>query len=348
MKSSTRCLAVLFCALICLPVEANDLVDQHFEAIGGRDRVAKVKTIFRSGKVDGDGALGKVTGTFEEAADLVKLLGHASTDLLIDGFAHTRQLGWSKGSAWLEDSQSGVGDLPAAEARVIAYQYSPSPLATIALTDPAAEVKAAGEAEFDGAKCDVLTVKGRSERFYVNQESHLLQGMSVPGLMNVTLGDYAPVDGVQIPNKRTIEITGVGVILNFTFEKTELNRPIDPKLIEKPNQSNAKPNHGNAKPNRPERPQSDNGMTAQDIIASLDKNDDEQIDLEEYILANGSVPAGEVLEKFKSLDVNRDNLIGVSEADAMAEYANKQKGGSAKQSKEPAVVTAQQLVEAMG
>jgi len=51
--------------LICISaanVYANDLLDQHFKAIGGKGSLMKVETVYRSGTVKGSGVLGEFAG----------------------------------------------------------------------------------------------------------------------------------------------------------------------------------------------------------------------------------------------------------------------------------------------
>ncbi len=314
---------------------ANDILQQHIDAVGGKDAIAKVKTIHRAGSLKGDGAFGAFKGKFKVSADLIGQFGDDAIRLSINGSEYSRRTGWSDGAYWMSDSQSGVQDLPTEYSSLQPYLYAPSPLAAIALANPLVAIKVTGVADFNGVSCHVLMFDGRPEKFMVSQKTSLLEGIVAPAVMTLTIADYTDIDGVRIPRECLFDIALGEMKLTYIFADTKMNVSVDKNRAVKPSAHTSPDSALNSPPA--------GEMTSAVLIGYLDKNGDMKIDLEEYILSHATDPAGEVLNNFKSIDASHDSFIDAIEAEVMAKYANAMK----KQDAAASGVTAKQLISMM-
>ena len=154
---------------------AESIIDAHIRAVGGAEAIARIKTIHRTGTISGQSSFGPLSGTVEEIFDLSKNRGYTSMELT----GYSRKTGWTGDSGWVSDTQAGVTEMPADEAAFANYIGGPSPLAAIHADQGFAALKEVGEKEFNGKKCAVVSVDETIE-FFVNQETNLLEGMTIP------------------------------------------------------------------------------------------------------------------------------------------------------------------------
>jgi Ca2+-binding EF-hand superfamily protein len=304
----------------------ENIIDAHIKAVGGTNAIAEIKTIHRTGTLSGEGNFGPISGAVEEIFDLSKDRGYTSMELT----GYSRKTGWSGKSGWVSDTQAGVSDMPAEELAYAKHYAGPSPLAAIHAKQGAGALKIGGEKEFNGKEYAVVTVEGSPIEFYVNQKTKLLDGMSIPGNLEMTFENHKAVNGVQFARKSTMKIDAQKLTMIYEYKTTEINGEIDATKFKRPSDRSA-PTPGRA--------------TAEQIISFMDKNGDGKISKDEA--------SEELRPHFQSIDTNGDGAIDVKEAQVMADYAKTQ-GAGATQPASPTEsaaasgpVTAKQIISSM-
>lgn len=100
-------------------------------------------------------------------------------------------------------------------------------------------VEYAGQEEFDGTNCEVLTVTAEAAepvKYYFDVSTGLLLGtstMSDESPIHNYITDYKEVDGFLFPFSMRSEVNGQ-VLMTFTYDSIEMNVPIDDSMFEKP------------------------------------------------------------------------------------------------------------------
>ncbi len=243
---------------------------------------------------------------------------------------YSRKTGWTGDSGWVSDTQAGITELPADEAAFGKYNGGPSPLAAIHADQGFAALKEAGEKEFNGKKCAVVSVDETPIEFFINQETNLLEGMTMSPGITMTFEEYKAEGALQFPGKRTMNIEAQKLTMVYEYKTTDVNDKIDVAKFDKPSASSA-PATGSA--------------TAEQIISFMDKNGDGKISQDEA--------SEELKPNFQFIDTNGDGAIDVKEAQVMADYAETQGVGATKPASPTAAaassgpVTAAQIISSM-
>lgn len=305
------------------PAEAEEIVDAHIKATGGKPAIAKIKTIYRTGAVSVSGGFGAQAGEFEEIYDLAKGRGYSSFKLP----GYHRESGWNDDSTWLSDPQQpGKKELDEQEARIVKLLSTPSPVVTIHTLFGAAALRQGDDKEFNGKQCAVLGLGGAGMEFYINRQSKLLEGFLIPGYTETTLEDYQAVNGVQMAGKMTMKIPAQDLTMIYDYRKTEANGKFDESEFSKPGSRSGKPAVG--------------GITAKQIIDSMDKNGDGKISKDEA--------SEDAKLFFADIDANSDGAIDLKEAEVMAKFHNEQHGAKEKPAPPQANgITAKMIVQSM-
>ncbi|MBP85577.1 MAG: hypothetical protein CMJ64_02495 [Planctomycetaceae bacterium] len=305
---------------------ADSVIDTHIRAVGGAEAIARIKTIHRTGTISGQSSHGPLSGTVEEIFDLSKNRGYTSMELT----GYSRKTGWTGDSGWVSDTQAGITELPADEAAFAKYIGGLSPLVAIHGDQGIAALKEAGEKEFNGKKCAVVSVDETPIEFFINQETNLLEGMTIPGDITMTFEEYKTEGALQFPGKRTMNIEAQKLTMVYEYKTTNVNDKIDVAKFDKPSASSA-PATGS--------------VAAERIISFMDKNGDGKISKEEA--------SEELKPNFQFIDTNGDGAIDAKEAQVMADYAKTQDAGTTSPASPTGAaassgpVTAEQIISSM-
>ncbi len=126
--------------------------------------------------------------------------------------------------------------MPADELAQVKYNVGPSPLAVVYAKQGAEALKEAGEGEFSGKKCTVVRAEaaGSSMVFYINRKTNLLDGMSIPGNVEMTFENHKAVDGVQFAGKSTQKAVAENITTITEYGTTDVNGQIDAAKFKKP------------------------------------------------------------------------------------------------------------------
>jgi len=230
MSRNFQYLAVVAMVAFSTTVNAEPIVDQHIKAVGGADKIAKIKTMERSGKVSLTGPFGEFEGTLNEAYDVAGSKGHRVMDLVI----FRLESGWTSEEGWQEGPQDGLRDMTEQELGLAKMNGAASIIARIKQEFGIEAFKETGDKKFNDKDCVQLTVAENPLEFYINKETKLLEGISVPDLLEMTFEDYQAIDGVQFAQKVTTDVSARDITVVNEYESTELNGEIDETKFTKP------------------------------------------------------------------------------------------------------------------
>jgi Ca2+-binding EF-hand superfamily protein len=307
------------------------IVQKHLKAVGGAEAIGKINSIHRKGSISGKSSFGPFQGVGEEVADLPSGRSYSAIDL----GSYKRTSAFDGNSGWAEDTQAGKTDLPAGEVLFAKLGSAVSPLLA-AHRFPEIVLELEGEAEFEGKKCSLIVANDASLKFYVNQESQLLEGLAVGDDQVVSFADYKEQEGVKFPGRRTMRVKSQSLLIEMTYSSTETNGSIDESIFEAVVATKVEPSGSSA----------GQEYSAEQVIAYMDKDDDGKVSKDEA--------SAELKTSFGYVDTNSDGLIDLTEAKAMLEYTKNQAAkGQAKMdsatptSDDASVVTAEELVKSM-
>ena len=208
--------------------DKDDLLDAHFQALGGKVAIAKIETIRRAGDVTLDTADGALTGTIVQAA-VVGKKAYEQTDFNI----FSERKAWDGKSAWKRNAEDGVETLTGDDLEGLKMDAAVGPIAALHAQYGAAAFQPSAKKELEGKTYDALGVVGSPLVFYLDPETHLLAVMSVPQAV-VSYDDYREVEGVMFPFEVSIEIAGGALVIDLHYLKTTVNESIDDARFERP------------------------------------------------------------------------------------------------------------------
>ncbi len=216
--------------------QVDDVLEAHFQAIGGIDKLSGIKTVKRSGIATLGGVAGNLEGTREEAV-VVGKKSYAKTDvgIISETTGWNGTTGWQVGAEGLVDLEGD--DLEFAKAAMyldglhsVVEQFGSSAL--ILGTDKMVY----------GKDCVTVTMAEAPISYYVDKESQYLVGVAItttdPTMGEITLmigyGDYAEYSGVMLPNTTSLDIANGMITVETTYETTEIDAELDEAIFEKP------------------------------------------------------------------------------------------------------------------
>ena len=301
----------------------ESVVDAHIRAIGGAEAIAKIKTIHRTGTISGQSRGGPFSGTVEELFDLSGKRGYISEALT----GQSEKYGWTEDSGWVSDTEGGVNDMSAEELKNAQLIIRPVSLAAVHATYGAEALSVGGEKEFNGKACMVVTVEGSPIVFCVNQETKLLEGISLPDDVKVTLENYQVIEGVSIPVRAVVKLGAENLTMIYEYNTTDINSEIDATRFQRPSIQQAASTESVPPAGK---------LTVEQMISYLDKNGDGKISKDEA--------SDELKPHFAAIDTNGDGAIDSSEAQVMVAYANGQQSESIKSVPAAGKPTAEQMI----
>ena len=215
-----------------------ELIKQAAAAMGGADKLAAVKDVTVKGKVVLNGPMGEVTG---ESVALVLYPDKIKSTITLPMGEMVQ--GYDGKTAWVQMGGQSQ-ELPAAMNEEMERSIVTSGavgLMRLAL-DGQAEVEAAGEADVNGKKVDVLRWKrGTLEiQLSLDAQTHLLsklayRGTTPQGQMDVEIisSDHRDVGGIKMPFK-VVGLQSGQQYLQLTVTDVQVNTGIDPAVFAKP------------------------------------------------------------------------------------------------------------------
>jgi outer membrane lipoprotein-sorting protein len=248
MKRLVTWSAVILCAVVgtaqAQTQTADEVVEKHLAAMGGRAALAKLDSRTATGTitvstqgVDLSGSVEVYAKAPNKSRSFVRLdlsavgAGEVTVDQRCDGK-----------SAWVSNSMQGDREITGGQLQNMLNARFPSAL--LAYKEAGAKVELLGKDKVGDRAVFVLqhtSKAGPVSRAYVDAETYLplrnVTKIDVPeagGEMEQTtdLGDYRAVDGVQVP----FSVTNTNAVQTVTMRlaKVEHNKPIDETMFSRP------------------------------------------------------------------------------------------------------------------
>ena len=222
-------------------MKLNDILESHFNAIGGFARLSEIRNVQRLGDAQltqWNGQPVNESGSVEIAA----VVGKKSYTKLDFGELFREISIWNGTDGWKSVMGNSPTILPETEygrAKSTTYIY---PLQAIYEELGSSAFQRNEDERFQGKECSVIRVIDSEDVFYIDKASNLLVGGKTTytgpnGKNAITVlhyDDYTDYEGVMLPNSYGILIGDGALSVNFAFTKTEFDTAIDETIFEKP------------------------------------------------------------------------------------------------------------------
>jgi murein DD-endopeptidase MepM/ murein hydrolase activator NlpD len=204
---------------------AQQVLEKALAALGGKERLEKIRTRAASGKVEAKG----VSGTYQlwaKAPDRLKMKLDIAIQHLERGYDGTS--GWEK--------RAGVRELGKAELEKLKQRAVFNPLLNYLNAGTPVELK--GKKQLVGAEAYEIqfTPKGETPvTFFFDTSSFLLlreDHQFADATLKISYSDYRKVNDVMIPF--TVKEESPGQTLSITFDEYKLDAPLDESLFKNP------------------------------------------------------------------------------------------------------------------
>lgn len=216
-----------------LPVRCEDagadpdaVIQRHFEAIGGREKVAALRDRISTGNLSVMGMTGRI-----EIREKVPNKIHQLVDMGV-----VRVETWFDGEqGYREDPMQGSGPFEGEELEDARNTYVIAPLLTY--RERGWKARYGGESEVEGSHVSVVELVDHRERvirYFFDQQTHLLRKVVAPvpsreggGEQEIVLSDVREVEGVKFPFKLIRTTPAMTVEVEFDSIETNTGLPDD-------------------------------------------------------------------------------------------------------------------------
>lgn len=246
-STKSLCLVAVFGLLHAAPAytqTADDVVEKHIAAIGGRAALGKTTSQVATGTLAVSTQMGEIAGTVEvtrkapnktRSLMVLDLSAMGAANLVIDQRCDGK-------AAWVSNSMQGDRDISGNQLQGLLNSHFPSPLLNYKDTGGKVELTGKDTIGGRGVFALVYTPKaGSAFRFFIDAETfHIVKSVTtvdVPetgGQVEQTTEstDYREIGGIKIPFRLTM--TNPMQTLTITLSKVEINKTIDDGLFAKP------------------------------------------------------------------------------------------------------------------
>jgi hypothetical protein len=203
--------SIFFCAFVAFAAEpqtVDEVIAKHIEARGGAEKIAAMKTVRQTGKLDmGDGKTPTLISE-QKRPNLMRM------DLVLTGRTAIRAFDGKNG--WYFMPQMGHTQPQPADAETMKELTEESDFGgpLIDAKQKGHKLELAGREAVDGKDCYKIKVTragtGDVRDYYLDVDTFLesrITGDSPAGSFSQTLSDYKKVDGVMFPFTSVVEIT---------------------------------------------------------------------------------------------------------------------------------------------
>ena len=222
-------------------MKLNDILESHFNAIGGLARLSEIRNVQRSGDAQltqWNGQSANESGSIE-ITTVVRKKSYTRLDF---GELFREITIWNGTEGWKSIMGNSPTTLPETEygrAKNTTYIY---PLQAIYEELGSSALELAEDELFWGKECSVIRVIDSEDVFYIDKASNLLvgakttyTGLNAKNAIAVLLYDnYTDYEGVMLPNSYEIFIGNGVLTVNYTFTKTEIDTLLDAAIFQKP------------------------------------------------------------------------------------------------------------------
>ncbi len=226
--------------LFVLPVQsqtADEIIGKYFEAIGGREKIGKIVSLYTEGTVQVNGMEMKVSSTTLNGKGMKQEMEIMGSKVIS---CYTDEGGWMVNP--MTGSNAAV-DMPEEQ-----YQAGRD---QIVIGSPLLDYAGKGyKAEMAGQegepalfrKVRLTSPGGVVSEYWFNAETHLVDKIVQQGDMGdrqvnstVTLSDYRETGGLYLqPYRMKVILDGGQGTVETAITKSEINLPVDPSIFRKP------------------------------------------------------------------------------------------------------------------
>ena len=222
-------------------MKLNDVLEAHFNAIGGLTRLSEIRNVRRSGDAQltqWNGQPVNESGRVEIAA----VVGKKSYNQHDFGELFSETSVWNAVGGWQSVMGSSPTSLPETEyGRARSTTYI-DPLQAIYQEHGSKVLQQDEDELFQGKECSVIRVIDTEDVFYIDKASNLLVGAKTTytglnaknAIAVLYYADYTDYEGVMLPNSYEIFIGNGTLTVNYTITKTEIDTLLDETIFEKP------------------------------------------------------------------------------------------------------------------
>ena len=222
----------------------EDILESHFNALGGLARLSKIRSVRRSG----DARLTQLNGKPVNLPALgrVKMaavVGKKSYLKLDFGQFFNETTAWNGKTAWKSNQSGSTMTLSKMELERTKGEAYMDPLQSIYEQHGSSAFQQGQDETFQGIDCFVIQIRNAEDvSYYIDKASNLLVGFKVPytdpnfgsGTLSFYYTDYTEYEGVMFPNSREIHIENGVLTVNYVFTETEIDVVLDETIFEKP------------------------------------------------------------------------------------------------------------------
>jgi hypothetical protein len=237
LKSLVLTFVALFCVVASSAQTADEIISKYLQAIGGKDLLAKIASVYTESTIDVMGMQGAVKTTTLNGKGMrqdMDISGSAMTTCYTDkdGWSINPMAGSTSPEAMSEGQYKSGKDQIVIGAPFINYAEK-GYKAELVGNETIGTVNA--------YKIKLITPDSTSSFYSFDPgTSYLLkslQMMEMQGQMTdneITYSDYRQVDGYAVPYKMDMNIAGGQFQMTMTVLKVELNKPVDEAIFSKP------------------------------------------------------------------------------------------------------------------
>ena len=217
----------------------DEIIEASLEASGGRDAMARITSVKRSGSFTMSTAFGDLEGDTEVMIVPNRKFYQAQVSEVFE-----QTSAWNGSSAWQSDTMQGMRDLEGAQAanlqaQTLLHYFLPFNRPELG----PAEYRKLDDTEVGGRPHHVVGVSvGTFElEILVDVETKMVtqvrfemdnpQGATVEATVDSLA--YEAFDGVMMPTRNTVDIPGIATV-DTRYTTTELNVEVDHSIFEKP------------------------------------------------------------------------------------------------------------------
>lgn len=232
-KHSFFVLVSLVAATTCRAQTAEEIVAKDLDAIGGKDLIASTKSIVMTSTLEVMGNEVPTTTTIVAGKGFKSETDFQGTKIITVITDHD---GWSVNPMAPGGSTTPTA-MSEADLKTARHQLNIEPLANYAAAGGKLELLGKDSADY---KIKLTNDDGFSGTYFINMKTYLLdkadvhvhiQGQDVDA--TVVYSDYRKLDnGLLFPFKMERDLPQY--TLNFTTQKIDVNKEIDPKIFEMP------------------------------------------------------------------------------------------------------------------
>ncbi|MDH4223683.1 MAG: aspartyl protease family protein [candidate division Zixibacteria bacterium] len=226
-------LAFLFilCSGTSWGITPEEILSQHLKALGGKENLLKIKTIYLQGKIKASGLEGEVV-TYSELPDK----SHQDIDFKIMQMSS----GTDGKTYWSKDQNKKVRELGAVEK---SSAWTKNYFAGYLYFFPekyARELNYLGEGKDSLGEYHVLEIKpegGESRKLFIHKDNFLLNRFTqktVMGEATTYLSDYREIDGIKIPFLSQTTTGNPQYVNEIILTDVKFNQEVDPSIFNMP------------------------------------------------------------------------------------------------------------------